>query len=148
MHIAVLAESLPGEARVAATPDTVKLLVKAGATVTVEKKAGLKADFTDEAYEAAGAQLATRAAALKAAEALFCVRRPDDATLGKLKASSVVIGLLEPHGATEFAKACADAKVNALAMEFTPRITRAQAMDALSSQSNLAGRSEPIGTPS
>jgi NAD(P) transhydrogenase subunit alpha len=139
MHIAVLAESLPGEDRVAATPDTVKSLVKAGATVTVEKKAGLKADFTDDAYEAAGAQLATRAAALKSAEALFCVRRPDDATLGKLKAGTLLIGLLEPHGATDFAKVCADAKINALAMEFTPRITRAQAMDALSSQSNLAG---------
>jgi len=139
MHIAVLAESLPGEDRVATTPDTVKSLVKAGATVTVEKKAGLKADFTDAAYEAAGAQLATRAAALKAAEALFCVRRPDDATLGKLKAGTLLIGLLEPHGATDFAQTCADAKINALAMEFTPRITRAQAMDALSSQSNLAG---------
>ena len=139
MHIAVLAETLAGEDRVAATPDSVKALVKAGATVTVEKKAGLNADYTDEAYEAAGAKLSTRAAALKTADALFAVRRPDAATLDKLKDGAVLIGLLEPHGAAEFAQACADAKVNALAMEFTPRITRAQAMDALSSQSNLAG---------
>ncbi len=67
------------------------------------------------------------------------MRRPDDETLKRLKDGAVVIGLLEPHGATEFAQACADAKVNALAMEYTPRITRAQAMDALSSQSNLSG---------
>jgi NAD(P) transhydrogenase subunit alpha len=139
MHIAVLAETHAGEARVAATPDNVKALIKAGATVSIEKKAGLKADFPDSAYEAAGAQLTTKAAALKSADALFCVRRPDAATLEKLKDGAVVIGLLEPHGDVEFAKACAAAKVNALAMEFTPRITRAQSMDALSSQSNLAG---------
>ena len=139
MKIAVLAESQAGEDRVAATPDSVKSLVKAGATVTVEKKAGLKADFPDAAYEEAGATLATRAAALKSADALFAVRRPDAETLDKLKDGALLIGLLEPHGAVEFAQQCADAKVNALAMEFTPRITRAQAMDALSSQSNLAG---------
>lgn len=139
MHIAVLTETRPGEARVAATPDSVKALVKAGAQVTVQKGAGAGASFTDEAYEAVGASLATRAAALKSADALFCVRRPDDATLTKLKKDAVLIGLLDPHGATDFAKACAEANVNALAMEFTPRITRAQAMDALSSQSNLSG---------
>lgn len=139
MHIAILAESNKDEARVAATPDSVKALIKGGATVSVEKKAGAKANFVDAAYEEVGAKLSTRAAALKSADALFCVGRPDDATLGKLKAGTVLLGLLSPHGDKEFAKACADAKVNALAMEFTPRITRAQAMDALSSQSNLAG---------
>jgi len=139
MHIAVLAETRDGEARVAATPTSVKTLVKAGADVSVEKKAGLKADFPDADYEEAGAKLVTRAAALKSADALFCVRRPDDETLGKLKKGAVVIGLLEPHGDKAFADACAKAGVNALAMEFTPRITRAQSMDALSSQSNLAG---------
>ena len=139
MQIAVLAETLAGESRVAATPTSVKSLIKAGASVVVEKKAGQKADFPDADYEAAGATLATRAAALKGADALFCVRRPDEATLGKLKDGAVVIGLLEPHGDKAFAQACADAKVNALSMEYTPRITRAQSMDALSSQSNLAG---------
>ncbi len=139
MHIAVLAETLDGEARVAATPTSVKQLIKAGAQVSVEKKAGLKADFPDADYEEAGAKLVTRAAALKSADALFCVRRPDAETLGKLKEGAVVIGLLEPNGDKDYAKACAEAGVNAMAMEFTPRITRAQSMDALSSQSNLAG---------
>ena len=139
MHIAVLAETRDGESRVAATPDSVKALIKAGAEITVQKGAGERAAYTDAAYEAAGAKLATRAAAVKGADALFCVRRPDDETLKRLKDGAMVIGLLEPHGATDFAQACADAKVNALAMEYTPRITRAQAMDALSSQSNLSG---------
>ena len=139
MQIAILAESNSDEARVAATPDSVKALIKAGASVTVEKKAGAKANFPDAAYEDAGAALATRAQALKGADALFCVGRPDDATLSKLKAGAVLLGLLAPHGDKAFAQACADKKIDALAMEFTPRITRAQAMDALSSQSNLAG---------
>ncbi len=139
MHIAVLAETLEGEARVAATPTSVKALIKAGAEVSVEKKAGAKADFSDADYEDAGAKIVTKAAALKSADALFCVRRPSAEILEKLKDGAVVIGLLEPHGDKAFAKACADAKVNAMAMEFTPRITRAQSMDALSSQSNLAG---------
>jgi NAD(P) transhydrogenase subunit alpha len=139
MHIAVLAETREGESRVAATPDSVKALIKAGAEVTVQKGAGERAAYPDAAYEAAGAKLATRANAVKGADALFCVRRPDDETLKRLKEGAVVIGLLEPHGAVDFAKACADARVNALAMEYTPRITRAQAMDALSSQSNLSG---------
>jgi len=139
MQIAVLTETRADESRVAATPDSVKALIKAGASVTVEKGAGIKADFPDAAYEAAGAALATRAAALKAADVLFCVARPDAETLGKLKPGALLVGLLEPHGAADFAKQCAAAKVDALAMEFTPRITRAQSMDALSSQSNLAG---------
>jgi len=139
MHIAVLAETRDGESRVAATPDTVKALIKAGADITVQKGAGANASLPDDAYEAVGAKLATRAAAVKGADALFCVQRPDDETLGRLKKGAVVIGLLAPHGAKDFAKACADAGVNALAMEYTPRITRAQSMDALSSQSNLSG---------
>ena len=139
MHIPVLAETREGESRVAATPDSVKALIKAGAEITVQKGAGERAAYPDAAYEAAGAKLSTRANAVKGADALFCVRRPDAETLQRLKDGAVVIGLLEPHGAVDFAQACADAKVNALAMEYTPRITRAQAMDALSSQSNLSG---------
>lgn len=139
MHIAVLAETREGESRVAATPDSVKALIKAGAEITVQKGAGERAAYPDAAYKAAGAKLSTRANAVKGADALFCVRRPDAETLQRLKDGAVVIGLLEPHGAVDFAQACADAKVNALAMEYTPRITRAQAMDALSSQSNLSG---------
>lgn len=139
MRVAILAETHPGETRVAATPDSVKALVKTGAEVLVEAGAGARADFADAAYEAAGASVGTRKDVVKAADALFCVRRPEAAVLSGLKKGAVMVGLFEPHGAVDFAGACAKAGVNALAMEFTPRITRAQSMDALSSQSNLAG---------
>ena len=139
MRIAILKESRAGETRVAATPESVKKLTGAGHSITVEKGAGAQAAFADAAYEEAGATVATQAAALKGADAVYAVRAPDEATLKKLPKGCLLVGLLEPHGAQEFAKACASAGVNALAMEFTPRITRAQSMDALSSQSNLAG---------
>lgn len=139
MRIAVLTETHPGEARVAATPDSVKALVKAGATIAIEKGAGARASFPDAAYEEAGAKAVTRAAALKDAELILAVRRPDDAALAKIPSGAALIGLLEPHDGKAFAEACAKGGINALAMEYTPRITRAQAMDALSSQSNLAG---------
>ncbi len=139
MRIAILAETHPGETRVAGTPDSVKALVKTGAEVLVEAGAGARADFADAAYEAAGASVAPRKDVLKAADVLFCVRRPEGAVITGLKKGAVMVGLFEPHGAVDFAGACAKAGVNALAMEFTPRITRAQSMDALSSQSNLAG---------
>ena len=139
MRIAILAETHPGETRVAATPDSVKALVKTGAEVLVEAGAGARADFADAAYETAGASIGSRQDLLQAADVLFCVRRPEAAVIAGLKKGAVMVGLFEPHGATDFAGACAKAGVNALAMEFTPRITRAQSMDALSSQSNLAG---------
>ncbi|TGY90364.1 Re/Si-specific NAD(P)(+) transhydrogenase subunit alpha [Marinicauda algicola] len=139
MRIAVLKERREGENRVAATPDTVKGLVKSGAAIAVEKGAGAGAHFPDSAYEAAGATVGTKAQVLKGADAVFCVRRPDDETLSRLPSGAVLAGLLEPHGDAAFARACAAAGVNALALEFTPRITRAQSIDALSSQSNLAG---------
>jgi len=139
MRIAILAETYPGETRVAATPDSVKALVKTGAEVLVESGAGARADFADAAYEAAGAAVSARGDVVKSADALFCVRRPDAAVIKGLKKGAVMVGLFEPHGAVDFAGSCAKAGVNALAMEFTPRITRAQSMDALSSQSNLAG---------
>ncbi|MCH8491488.1 MAG: Re/Si-specific NAD(P)(+) transhydrogenase subunit alpha [Oceanicaulis sp.] len=139
MRIAILAETHPGETRVAATPDSVKALVKTGAEVLVEAGAGERADFADAAYEAAGASVKPRKDVVKEADALFCVRRPEAAVISGLKKGAVMVGLFEPHGAVDFAGVCAKVGVNALAMEFTPRITRAQSMDALSSQSNLAG---------
>jgi H+-translocating NAD(P) transhydrogenase subunit alpha len=139
MRIAILAETHPGETRVAATPDSVKALVKTGAEVLVEAGAGARADFADAAYEASGAKTGARDQIVKDADVLFCVRRPDAGVIAGLKRGAVMVGLFEPHGAVDFAGACAKAGVNALAMEFTPRITRAQSMDALSSQSNLAG---------
>jgi NAD(P) transhydrogenase subunit alpha len=139
MRIAVLKESRPGETRVAATPDTVKTLIKSGASIAVETGAGALAHFPDSAYEAAGATVSARDAILSDGEVVLCVRRPDAETLERVPAKAVLAGLLEPHGDKEFAETCAKAGVNALALEFTPRITRAQSIDALSSQSNLAG---------
>tara|TARA_R110002072_G_scaffold19558_5_gene72502 strand:+ start:1289 stop:2410 length:1122 start_codon:yes stop_codon:yes gene_type:complete len=139
MKIAILKERRGGETRVAATPDTVKKLIAAGHGVAIEKGAGSSASITDAAYEAAGATTGTLAAALKGADAVFAVRAPDAATLAKLPNGILLVGQLEPHGDKAQAKAFAEAGINALAMEFTPRITRAQSMDALSSQSNLAG---------
>jgi NAD(P) transhydrogenase subunit alpha len=139
MKIAILKESRGGETRVAATPETVKKLVAAGHEIRIEKGAGAASSFPDSLYEEMGASAGTLAATLKGADAVFAVRTPADETLAKLPKGCLLVGLLEPHGNKAQAKAFADAGINAMAMEFTPRITRAQAMDALSSQSNLAG---------
>ena len=138
MRIAILKERHAGETRVAATPETVKKFVGAGHEVAIEKGAGVAAAIPDDAFAEAGAKIGTAAATLKGAEALFGVRTPDEATLTKLKGVLLVCHL-EPHGNTAKAEALAKAGIDALAMEFVPRITRAQAMDALSSQANLAG---------
>ncbi len=139
MRIAILKERHAGETRVAATPETIKKFTKAGHVIAVEKGAGDTASIPDSEFEAAGAEIGTLAATLKGADAVFGVRCPDEATLGKLKSGTLLVAHLEPHGAAAQAEAFAKAGINALAMEFVPRITRAQAMDALSSQSNLAG---------
>ncbi|MED5548656.1 MAG: Re/Si-specific NAD(P)(+) transhydrogenase subunit alpha [Pseudomonadota bacterium] len=138
MRIAILKERHAGETRVAATPETVKKFVGAGHEVAIEKGAGVAAAIPDDAFAEAGATIGTAAGTLKGAEALFGVRTPDEATLAKLKGVLLVCHL-EPHGNTAKAEALAKAGIDALAMEFVPRITRAQAMDALSSQANLAG---------
>ena len=139
MRIAILKERHAGETRVAATPDTVKKFTAAGHTVAIEKGAGLTASVTDDAYAGAGAEMGTLAAVLKGADALFSVQMPDDATLAKLPKGMLLVAHLDPYTAQARAKALAATGIDALAMEFVPRISRAQAMDALSSQSNLAG---------
>lgn len=139
MKIAILKERRDGETRVAATPGSVKKLVADGHVVQVEKGAGAAASLPDDLFETAGAKLGTLAATLKGVDAVYAVRTPDAETLAKLPKGCLLVGLLEPHDDKAQAKALAAAGVNALAMEFTPRITRAQAMDALSSQSNLSG---------
>jgi len=140
MRIAVVKETQSGEERVAATPDTVKKLIAAGHTVVVETGAGERAAILDGQYEAAGAKIAaSAAAAIGEADVLFKVRRPSASEIAALKPGAGVAALLEPHGDRAFADQLAAAKVDALAMELIPRITRAQVMDALSSQSNLAG---------
>lgn len=135
MRIAVLKERAETEARVAATPDSVKRLVALGHSVSLEVGAGLDAGFTDASYTDAGGVIAkTPKATTKDADILFCVGRPDP---DMIPHGLWVVGLVDPF-AGDFESLNAQ-KANVLAMEFVPRITRAQNMDALSSQSNLAG---------
>ncbi|MCO4052532.1 MAG: Re/Si-specific NAD(P)(+) transhydrogenase subunit alpha [Bosea sp.] len=140
MRIAIPAEAKGTETRVAATPETVKKFLGLGASVTVEKGAGLTAGISDAEYEAAGASLAASGkAALKDADIVLKVRRPAAAELEQMKAGAIVVATMDPYGQEEALAAMAKANVAAFAMEFMPRITRAQVMDVLSSQANLAG---------
>jgi len=140
MKIAVPRETDAVETRVAATPDTIKKLVNLGATVTVEKGAGTASRIMDADYEAAGAAIgADGAATLADADVVLKVRRPDADQLKAMKKGALLIATMDPFGHEDEVKAMADAGVTAFAMEFMPRITRAQVMDVLSSQANLAG---------
>ena len=140
VSIAVLKETWPGEARVAASPDTVKKWTGAGLTVAVETGAGLAAAITDDAYLAAGATIAPNAgAALANADIVLKVRGPSADEIDALKAGAIVVALLDAHREKDTVQALAAKGATAYAMEFVPRITRAQVMDALSSQANLAG---------
>jgi NAD(P) transhydrogenase subunit alpha len=140
MKLAVPKERRAGEARVAATPDTVKKLVALGLDVAVEAGAGDGARFSDAEYAAAGASIAPDTlAAFHDADIVLKVRGPDAAEIAALKSGAVLIGLLAPYTEKETASALAAHGVVAFAMEFLPRISRAQAMDVLSSQANLAG---------
>jgi NAD(P) transhydrogenase subunit alpha len=138
--IAVTKERRAGETRVATTPDSVKRLKALGFNVVVETGAGAAAAISDADYEAAGATVAkTAAAALKGADVLFKVRSPEADEIKSIKAGALVVALLNPYVDKALLQALAAAGVSAFAMEFVPRISRAQAMDALSSQANLAG---------
>ena len=137
--IAVLKETATGERRVAAVPETVKKLSALGATVAVEQGAGAGATVSDEAYREAGADIGDRAAVLKDADLVFAVQGPDAADLAGAKDGVMLAAALDPFGNRERIDGYANAGIDALAMEFMPRITRAQSMDILSSQSNLNG---------
>jgi NAD(P) transhydrogenase subunit alpha len=138
--IAVTRERRVDETRVAATPDSVKKLIALGFDVVVETGAGVGASIPDADFEAAGAKIAkTAAAAVKGADLLFKVRGPEPAEIKALKPGALVVALLNPYIEKDTVKALADQGATALAMEFVPRISRAQSMDALSSQANLAG---------
>jgi NAD(P) transhydrogenase subunit alpha len=140
MRIAVLAERAPGETRVAATPESVKKLIGLGHAVAIEPGAGAGASIPDALYAEAGAALQPAAELLAGADVLLAVRRPQPEHLALLRRGAGLAALLEPYAAqAPLLEALAGAGVSAVAMEFVPRITRAQAMDALSSQSNLAG---------
>jgi NAD(P) transhydrogenase subunit alpha len=137
MKVAVAAETDPGETRVAATPETVKKMVGLGAEVAVEPDAGIKSGILDADYSAAGAAVA--ADAMNGADIVLRVRRPSAAELARLKNGAIVIAIMDPFGNEAALKQMADAGLVAFAMELMPRITRAQSMDVLSSQANLAG---------
>ncbi len=137
MKVAVLAETDADEPRVAATPETVKRMIGLGAEVAVEPGAGVRSGMLDSDYGAAGAALAPEA--VNGAEIVLLVRRPQAARLSRLSKGALVIAMMDPYGDAESLRAMAEAGVTAFAMELLPRITRAQAMDVLSSQANLAG---------
>ncbi|TCT07747.1 Re/Si-specific NAD(P)(+) transhydrogenase subunit alpha [Aquabacter spiritensis] len=140
MKIAVPAEVDLGEPRVAATPDTVKRLVALGAEMAVETGAGLKSGILDADYQAAGATIAASAQdALYGADVVLKVRRPTDAEIPAYKPGALVLAIMDPYGNDWALQAMANAGLAAFAMELMPRITRAQVMDVLSSQANLAG---------
>jgi NAD(P) transhydrogenase subunit alpha len=137
MKIAVGAEIDQAEPRVAATPETVKKFVGLGAEVAVEPGAGLKSGILDADYTAAGATIAADAA--RGADVILKVRRPGAAEVTRYQKGALVVAIMDPYGNDVALKAMADAGVTAVAMELMPRITRAQSMDVLSSQANLAG---------
>ena len=136
LRIAVLKETAKAERRVSATPETVKKLVALGAAVSVEPGAGVGASIADADYAAAGA---TIAAGVTGADIVLCVQGPEPAALAGASPGAWIVGSLDPFGQRARVDAWAAAGFEALAMEFMPRITRAQSMDILSSQSNLSG---------
>ncbi|MDM0007728.1 Re/Si-specific NAD(P)(+) transhydrogenase subunit alpha [Variovorax sp. J22G73] len=137
MLIGVPAETLAGETRVAVTPETVKKLVASGHAIRVQAGAGIAASVTDAAYQAAGAEITDQAGAFSA-DMVLKVRTPTEAETALLKSGAVVIGMLNPFDAAGLQR-LASAGVVAFALEAAPRTTRAQSMDVLSSQANIAG---------
>jgi NAD(P) transhydrogenase subunit alpha len=137
MKVAVAAETEAGEPRVAATPETVKKLIGLGAEVAVEPGAGIKSGILDADYAAADA--AVNPAAVEGADVVLKVRRPQAAELSRYKKGAMVIAIMDPYGNEAALRAMANAGIVGFAMELLPRITRAQGMDVLSSQANLAG---------
>src|SRR6266853_2443918 len=137
MRIAVAREIAASENRVAATPETVKKMKGLGADVAVEPNAGTKSGILDAEFAAAGATLSNDA--VKDADVVLKVRRPAASELARYKKGALVIAMMDPYGEDAALKAIADAGIIAFAMELLPRITRAQVMDVLSSQANLAG---------
>jgi NAD(P) transhydrogenase subunit alpha len=140
MRIAIITETDPVETRVAASAETVKKLVALGATVAVQSGAGTHSGMTDDDFAAAGATIAKTAKdALKDAEIVLKVRRPSSAEIKLIKKGALVLAIMDPYDSAEALAAMAAAGLTTFSMELMPRITRAQVMDVLSSQANLAG---------
>ncbi len=140
MRIAVPTENDPSEHRVAAVPDTVKRFKALNADVVVQSNAGRAAGYLDAAYEAAGASIVHSAEeAIRDADVVLRVRRPSAEDLNGLKPNAAVVSVMDPYGHEDAIRSLAEKGAAAFAMEFMPRITRAQVMDVLSSQANIAG---------
>jgi H+-translocating NAD(P) transhydrogenase subunit alpha len=139
MKIAVPAESVQGESRAAASAESVKAYVKKGLAIAVQSGAGAGTNISDEDYKAAGASIVKGADVVKDADVILSVRRPSDAVLKAARKGAVLLAGLEPYGERKGLEAIAASGVTAFAMELMPRISRAQSMDILSSQANLAG---------
>ena len=139
MRIAALKETANGESRVAVTPETVKKFIALGATVAVEQGAGIAAAIPDADYAVAGAEIGAAADVVKGANIVLGVQAPDPSALAGAAPGAWVAATFDPFTRRDRVDAYAAAGLEALAMEFMPRITRAQSMDVLSSQSNLAG---------
>ena len=140
MKLAIPKERNERETRVAASPETVKKFIGLGAEVVVEQGAGRRSRFTDEAFKEAGASVESDVGkVIGGADAVLKVLRPEKEELKHFNKGAALIGMLAPHGDVENAKDYAQRGIDAFAMEFMPRISRAQSMDVLSSQSNLAG---------
>ena len=139
MIIAIPKERRADEARVAASPETVKKLKGLGLDVVVERGAGAGAHFSDADYQAAGATIAPDGAALTNADIVLKVRGPEAGEIAQMKRGALLVALLAPATERDTIAKLADAGIDAFAMEYLPRISRAQAMDVLSSQANLAG---------
>ncbi|OJW56542.1 MAG: NAD(P) transhydrogenase subunit alpha [Sphingomonadales bacterium 63-6] len=139
MRIAILKERAAGETRVAATPETVRKFIALGASVSVEVEAGVSASISDSAFIEAGAEMAAQGQAAQGADIVLGVQGPDPAMLAGANPGAWVAAILDPFAQRARVDAYAAAGIEALAMEFMPRITRAQSMDVLSSQSNLSG---------
>ena len=137
MHIGVPLETQTGETRVAATPETIKKLIGQGHKVTVQSGAGINASVVDSAYEAAGATIGSANDAF-AAELILKVVAPSDSELALIKSGTVVVGMLNPFSNETIAK-MAECGITAFALEAAPRTSRAQSLDVLSSQANIAG---------
>src|SRR4029079_15012649 len=136
MKIAVLKEAA-GETRCAAIPETVKKFVGLGAELGVGRAAGEGASIGDADFEAAGASISSRGEVLRGAGVILCVNGPDASALKGAEKGALLVGALDPASRRESIDGYASAGLDALAMEWMPRITRAQSMDILSSQSNL-----------
>jgi H+-translocating NAD(P) transhydrogenase subunit alpha len=139
MKIAVPQETQAGEARVAVSPDLVKAYIKKGLQVAVQSGAGLGANYSDDDFKAAGAAIVKGESVVKDADIVLTIRRPSEKLVKAMKSGAIIAGGLEPYGDRKALEAFAKSGVTAFALELMPRITRAQSMDILSSQANLAG---------